>query len=47
MLNTNYYISKKDSREHFIINTAIISAWSRDFVTSVMELLVTITVLSH
>ena len=41
-LNTNYYKPIKDSREHFVINTVIISAWSRVFVTTVLELFLTI-----
>ena len=42
ILNSNYYKPIKDSREHFVINTVIISAWSKVFVRTVLELFLTI-----
>ena len=40
--NTNYYQAIKDSREHFVINTVIISAWSKVFVATLLDLFLTI-----
>ena len=42
MLEANYYVPKKDSREHFIISAIIISVLSRGLVKSVTELFVII-----
>ena len=41
-MNTNCYTPRKNSREHFVINTVIINAWSRVFVTAVLKLFLTI-----